>query len=109
MRADERGLEVSLMASVRMKLFRGKIRYYSAQAAVFELKLSQASDLVGFHAPVLRSPRVVGLLCTATRPHRLGNRFALCRYDSNLAQLGDDLLRLGSLSHSILQCAEAFI
>src|SRR5919206_479232 len=61
------------------------------------LEVLQPLDLLALEPAVLVSPAVVGHLGDADGADRIGDGVALREQDIDLAQLGDDLLRLASL------------
>jgi hypothetical protein len=94
---DARGLEVSLGGLFQDQLVQGQIRNRLAETLVLLLQTLQLLHLIRTHAAVLATPAIIGLLYNANLADRVQTGHALTHKNLDLAKLGDDFFRCGTL------------
>src|SRR5947208_3485256 len=97
-RGGARGLVVSPGCLLQYQLVECQIRHRSTQPGVLRFQVLQPLHLVALQPAEFLAPAVVRHLADTNRTDRLGHALALRGQNINLAQLGDDLLRLVALS-----------
>jgi len=96
---DARGLEVSPCGLGQDHLVQGQIGNGAAQPGVLRLQLLlHPLHLIRLQPAELLAPAIVSHLGHADRSHGVSNRLSLRSQHISLSQLGDDLLRLMTLS-----------
>lgn len=94
---DARGLEVSLGGLFQDQLVQGQIRNRLAETLVLLLQTLQFLHLIRTHPAVLATPAIIGLLYNANLADRVQTGHALTHKNLDLAKLGDDFFRCGTL------------